>query len=140
MTDTETIDAAVRAAQEGPYARVFILDDDGRFAAEVLEFPGCFSSGDSAEEAMANLDEAIELWIEAEIEDGHEIPKPLQDTEFSGRLTLRLPPSIHERAAVLAQREGVSLNRFLSAAVAYYVGLATEHPAPPSPTPLGVNT
>lgn len=34
------------------------------------------------------------------------------------RVTLRFPPSLHERAVLRATLEGMSLNRFLSAAVA----------------------
>ena len=112
----------IRAAQLGPYARILTRDEDGRYAAEVLEFPGCFSSGDSAEEAMSNLDEAIEVWVGATLDEGAEVPPPMLHGEFSGRVTLRLLPSVHERAALLARLEGVSLNRLLSNAVSHYVG------------------
>lgn len=112
----------IEAAQRGPYARILTRDEDGRYAAEVLEFPGCLSSGDSAEEAMANLDEAIEVWVGATLDEGAEVPPPMLSSEFSGRVTLRLLPSVHERAAMLARREGVSLNRLLSNAVSHYVG------------------
>lgn len=114
--------SAITAAQLGPYARILTRDEDGRYAAEVLEFPGCLSSGDSAEEALANLDEAIEVWVGATLDEGAEVPPPMLHSEFSGRVTLRLLPSVHERAAILARREGVSLNRLLSNAVSYYVG------------------
>ena len=114
--------AVISAAQLGPYARILTRGEDGRYAAEVLEFPGCFSSGDNAEEAMANLDEAIEVWVGATLDEGAEVPPPMLDSEFSGRVTLRLLPSVHERAAIMARREGVSLNRLLSNAVSHYVG------------------
>lgn len=42
------------------------------------DLPGCFSAGDTLDEAMANAREAIEAWIDAVIEDGGEIPKPAQ--------------------------------------------------------------
>lgn len=112
----------IRAAQLGPYARILTRDEGGRYAAEVLEFPGCFSSGDSAEETMSNLDEAIEVWVGATLDEGAEVPPPMLHGEFSGRVTLRLLPSVHERASTLARREGVSLNRLLSNAVSHYVG------------------
>ena len=38
--------------------------DEGGFSAYVPSLPGCFSEGDSAEEAMANIREAIELYLE----------------------------------------------------------------------------
>lgn len=125
MNNTPNEADIIKAAQQGPYARVLIRDDDDGYAAEVIEFPGCYSGGDSAEEAMSNLDEAIELWVGATLDEGLEIPPPLLNADFSGRVTLRLLPSIHERASILAGREGVSLNRFLSNAVSYYVGYLT---------------
>lgn len=42
----------------------------------VPDLPGCFSAGDTLEEALANAKEAIEAWIDAVIEDGGEVPAP----------------------------------------------------------------
>ena len=114
--------SVIKVAQLGPYARILTRDEDGRYAAEVLEFPGCFSSGDTPDEAMANLDEAIEVWVGATLDEGADVPPPMLHSAFSGRVTLRLLPSVHERASMLARLEGVSLNRLLSNAVSHYVG------------------
>ena len=38
--------------------------DEGGFTAYVPALPGCISEGDTAEEAMANVREAIELYLE----------------------------------------------------------------------------
>jgi predicted RNase H-like HicB family nuclease len=100
-----------------PYARILIPEEDGRFSAEVLEFPGCFSQGSTADEAMANLEEAARSWIEATLERGRPIPEPSANYEASGKVALRLPRSLHRRAVRLAEREGVSLNTFLIGAV-----------------------
>ena len=115
---------SVRDALGAPYSRLLIREEDGSYSAELLEFPGCVASGTSADDAMARLDETMASWIESEIEQGHDIPPPLDTDRFSGELTLRLLPSLHERAALLAQLEGVSLERFLSTAVSHYVGYA----------------
>jgi predicted RNase H-like HicB family nuclease len=40
-----------------PYARVVVPEADGSFTAEILEFPGCVASGDSAADALANVEE-----------------------------------------------------------------------------------
>lgn len=40
----------------------------------VPDLPGCFSAGDTLDEAYANAHEAIEAWVEAVIEDGGELP------------------------------------------------------------------
>lgn len=38
--------------------------EEGGFTAYVPSLPGCISEGDSVEEAMANIREAIELYLE----------------------------------------------------------------------------
>ena len=38
--------------------------DEGGFTAYVPALPGCISEGDTREEALANIREAIELYIE----------------------------------------------------------------------------
>ena len=128
MSDDARIDKAVREAVAAPYTRLFTREEDGRYSTSVLELPGCYSSGDTPEDAMEMLDEAIELWVEAELEDGRDIPPPSRAVEYSGRVAFRLIPSIHELAALLAQHEGVSLNRYLETAISYYVGLGSPHP------------
>ncbi|MSQ35603.1 MAG: type II toxin-antitoxin system HicB family antitoxin [Dehalococcoidia bacterium] len=112
----------VRAALAAPYNRVLVREEDGSYSAEVLEFRGCYAGGSTADEAMTNLDEAIAGWIMSELDQAHEIPPPIDEENYSGRLTLRILPSLHRIAAMVAQAEGTSLNRVLAAAIAYYVG------------------
>ncbi len=56
----------------------------------VPDLPGCFSAGDTMDEAMDNAREAIDLHVEVLIEDGVTIPpaRPLSalqaDPEYSG--------------------------------------------------------
>jgi predicted RNase H-like HicB family nuclease len=38
--------------------------EDGGFTATVPALPGCISEGDTVEQAMANIREAIELYLE----------------------------------------------------------------------------
>lgn len=42
----------------------------------VPDLPGCFSAGDTMEEAMINAESAIEAWIEATLDAGDGIPAP----------------------------------------------------------------
>ena len=46
------------------------------FGVVVPDLPGCFSAGDTMEEAIDNATEAIELWLEAVIDDGGSVPEP----------------------------------------------------------------
>ena len=42
--------------------------DDGYIVVECPSLPGCVSQGRTEEEALANIKEAIELWLEVEAE------------------------------------------------------------------------
>lgn len=116
----------VRDYLKKPYARILTPDEEyGGYTAEILEFPGCVSEGDTADEALENLEEAAEGWIEAALNAGQRIAEPSDSQEYRGRIALRLPRSLHRRAVHLAEREGTSLNQFLVAAVAERVGAST---------------
>jgi predicted RNase H-like HicB family nuclease len=110
-----------------PYGRL-VVPDTGGFRAEIVEFPGCIAIGNTASEALANLEEVAVLWIEGALEKRQPIPLPLDSGEgFSGKLVLRLPRSLHKRATHQAGRDGVSLNQFIVACVAERMGeLASE--------------
>jgi predicted RNase H-like HicB family nuclease len=46
------------------------------FGVVVPDLPGCFSAGDTLDEAIDNAREAIELWLETVIDDGGAVPEP----------------------------------------------------------------
>jgi len=50
--------------------------EDAAFIAEVPELPGCMAHGDTQEETLANVKEAMQLWIETAREFGDPIPEP----------------------------------------------------------------
>lgn len=104
-----------------PYSRVLVPQPDGGFFAEVLEFPGCYAEGETADEALSNLNEAMEGWIEAARGMG-QIPPPFALQGYSGKIVLRLPKSQHRDAARRARMEGVSLNQYLVTAIAARLG------------------
>ena len=51
-------------------------DEDQVFVAEVPELPGCMAQGDSHESALRNVNEAVQLWIDAAKEFGDTVPEP----------------------------------------------------------------
>ena len=55
---------------------IYWSDEDQVFIAEVPELPGCAAHGDSAENALANCQDAIDLWLDTAKEFGREIPEP----------------------------------------------------------------
>ena len=88
-----------------------IEDESGHyFYGQILELDGCQSTGDTIEELYENLNEALEGYLEVKIENGLPIPKPENVEGYSGKFNVRLPKSLHQRLAIEADREGVSLN------------------------------
>ena len=51
-------------------------DEKHAFGVVVPDLPGCFSAGDTLDEAVDNAREAIELWLETVIDDGGSVPSP----------------------------------------------------------------
>lgn len=111
---------------KAPYSRILIPDDEtDTYTAKIAEFPGCVAQGDSPEEAYRNLEAAAESWIEELLGMGQQVPEPAASSQYSGRVALRLPKSLHRNAAQLAEHEGTSLNQFLVAAIAERVGTSS---------------
>lgn len=54
-------------------------DPEGGFTATVPSLPGCISEGDTVEEALKNIQEAVELFLESMREHGEEIPQEAVD-------------------------------------------------------------
>ena len=112
----------VKAMLARPYTRELIKNEDGTWFARVVEFVGCMTEGDTSEEAMNHLDEAMETWVEAHLEDGGAIPPPLSSDQYSGKFLMRVPKTLHRELARRADLEGVSLNQFALVALSRYVG------------------
>jgi predicted RNase H-like HicB family nuclease len=98
----------------------------------VPDLPGCFSAGDTLDEALAHAREAIEAWVDAVIEDGGEVPAPSSvdlhygNPDFAGwiwalveidplrldqaveRVNITLPRRVLSRLDALAKARGES--------------------------------
>ena len=113
-----------------------VADDRAGWVASVAELPGCFAQGHVQQEALANLRDVMESWLDYMLEEGNEIPLPAEEPTRNGKILLRLPASLHERLAWQAEREGVSLNQLLLGIAAGAVGWSAGHAAgPPVPVP-----
>lgn len=53
---------------------ILIPDETGGYVVEVPSLPGCYSQGETEEEALANIKEAIKLHIEDMLAAGEDIP------------------------------------------------------------------
>ncbi len=55
---------------------IYWSEEDEVFVAEVPELPGCAAHGTTQDEALANAQEAVRLWLSTAEEFGDSIPKP----------------------------------------------------------------
>lgn len=113
-------------------------DDSHAFGVVVPDLPGCFSAGDTLDEAVDMAKEAVEGWIEFAFDDGLEIPKPStlaevsQLPEYKGwilavvdvdlsklsdkteRVNITLPKRILSRLDEMASRSGDSRSGYIA--------------------------
>ena len=101
-----------------------IMEEGGVcFEARILELPDVAEYADTFEEAYALAIDAIETTADALSEQGRSMPLPEQElTDYSGRITLRVPRSLHRELAWSAKQEGVSLNQLLASVLSLYTG------------------
>lgn len=69
---------------------------DGTFSGRIVELPGCMTEGEDEVETLEHLREALELWLETELERGRPIPKP---GEHQNRITSKVRRRRGEGAA-----------------------------------------
>jgi len=118
------MDKSVEYYMNLPYTIQLQRDPDEGWFVAVKELPGCMSQGDTAEEAVAMIREAMELWLEVALEDGQSIPEPRPEESYSGKFVVRVPRSLHRELVERAEQEGVSLNQYVNVALARCVGRA----------------
>jgi antitoxin HicB len=83
---------------------------DEIYVARVPELENCHSHGDTPEEALSNVREAIELWIETAKAKHIPIPEPVSKRKFSGKFVLRTSVELHAQLVQAALVHGKSMN------------------------------
>ena len=107
-----------------PYNIIVEMWDDGEgpyWVARIAELPHCLIHGDTPGEAIAEIEEVKRDWIKSNLERGLKIPEPIPH-KHSGQISLRIPPSLHKVLTDRAIVEGVSLNQYMTSALARSVG------------------
>ncbi len=59
----------------GKYTVILHPAEEGGYWAEVPSLPGCYSQGETVDNAVANAREAIEAHLEALGQEGHKMPQ-----------------------------------------------------------------
>ena len=121
-------------------------DDGARWGVTVPDLPGCFSAGDSVDEALESVLEAIDLHLEGVIEEGGTVPFPCLISEhrvnpdfadgtwafvdvdtrkFDGRaekINITIPRKILAQVDDYAKSHGLSRSGFLVQAAQKAIG------------------
>jgi antitoxin HicB len=118
-----------------PYHLLLVRDGEDKakpWTASVEELPGCTSHGKTSDEALDGIEAAMAKWIGIALEEGRDVPEPKSAATHSGRLLLRMPKTLHADLTRASEREGVSLNQFITdvlAAAIVWRGRADGTPA-----------
>jgi antitoxin HicB len=115
------IEAQVQEVMKRPYRKIISGDADEGFLIEVPDLLGCMTAGETIEEAVSMLPEAMALWLTVALEDGDQIPEPTPIPEYSGKMLVRMPRTLHQRLIERAQIEGVSANQLAVALLAKHL-------------------
>jgi len=120
---------AVQSEREG---------EGARWVATIEELPGCAAQGQTPDDAVELLRSAMRSWIEAALAQGREIPVPSDrpakrrpSTSHSGRFLVRMPGALHSQLASAAERDHLSLNRFITNVLAASVSPPSANVAQP---------
>lgn len=122
LTTTATNQAMDALKLDERYVRRLTPDPSGGFTATIHEFPGCIAEGDTAEEALRNLEDTATSWMRSAAANGYPVQPPVDYEGASGKVALRISRRLHQLAAERADLEGVSLNQFIGNALANYLG------------------
>lgn len=96
--------------------------------AESTDLKYCAGQGNTCDEAIKELEENENTWLEMAKEDGIKILDPTVEEiqTYSGKFTVRLSKTLHKQAAERAEFENVSLNQFVVEAISEKVGTMSK--------------
>jgi len=98
------------------------MDGDVYWVARVEELPDIMEFGDTREDAYNLAIDTLTVGQEMCLAEGTAFPAPkvFQESNVSGRVTLRLPKSVHANCIQRAEEEGVSLNSYILTCITSY--------------------
>lgn len=105
--------------------RRMVCDSEAMFEARVKELPDLTEYADTPDDAYALAIDAINTVAAVCSEKGKPMPEAMNlPLEYSGRVTLRIPKSLHRTLSETALEEDVSLNQHLVNVLCYFTGFA----------------
>ena len=109
-----------------PYTYIIEWSDvDGCFLGSIVELERNMTCGQTREEVLANLKEALTSYVATSLENRMEIPEPLKIDDFKGNITYRTSKERHYKLAKQAKLYGKSINAFIDEAIGEKLKLAS---------------
>ena len=88
-------------------------DIDECYLGTIVEIEENMTCGDTPEEVLVNLKEALESYLKTSLENDFPIPEPAKLADYKGVITYRTSPLKHYKLAKKAQTLGKSINAFI---------------------------
>ena len=102
-----------------PYTFVIEWSDiDECFLGSIVELERNMTCGQTREEVLSNLKEAIISYVTTSLENNMDIPEPLKIKDFKGNITYRTSKERHYKLAKQAKLSGKSINAFIDETIA----------------------
>ena len=88
--------------------------EDSVFVARVAEFDSLAAHGSTQEQALSEIKNVVQSVIEDLEANGEPVPQPFCTRQYSGKLNLRMPVSLHQQLAEESVKQGISLNQLIN--------------------------
>jgi predicted RNase H-like HicB family nuclease len=109
-----------------PYTYIIEWSDaDGCFVGSIAELERNMTCGQTHEEVVSNLKEALVSYVTTSLQNNMEIPEPLNIKNFKGNITYRTSKERHYKLAKQAKLYGKSINTFIDEAIREKLGELT---------------
>ena len=98
--------------------------EDGRtiYIVSVNEFPGISTDAPTLDEAMTLIKEAMAAVFQLYMENGEEVPEPIDQDRFKGNIAYRTNSKRHYLIARAAQKKASSLSKVIDECVDQILG------------------
>jgi antitoxin HicB len=101
-----------------PYSYIIEWSEvDNCFLGSIVELERYMTCGQTREEVLSNLKEALASYVTTSLENNMEIPEPLKIKDFKGNITYRTSKERHYQLAKQAKLYGKSINVLIDEAI-----------------------
>ena len=94
------------------YPVTIVREDDGTYFVEYPDLEGCFSCGDTIEEALKMGEDARKEWTLSAIESEAFIPEPISAMDCPDNYKVHMPKALYRNLAKKSKEQHCSMNQY----------------------------